>query len=107
MHRLAVDIHVIGAEPVSAACLGQADRIEHVERHPVLRRGARHFPLASERPIGARNATARSCDRDQRRGEIAHHSNRPVPPRLALIAARLLPSRRQRKTRFRSHSHPC
>ncbi len=108
MHRLAVDIHVIGAEPASAPGLGQADRIEHVERDAMLRRGARHLPLAGERPIGARGAAARNCDRDQRRAETnPHRSNHSARHRLAPIAVRLPLSRRQRKTRFRSHSHPC
>ena len=35
MHRVPVDVHVVRAELAAAPGLGQADRIEHVERHAV------------------------------------------------------------------------
>ena len=64
MHRLPVDVHVVGAELAAAPGLGQADRIEHVERHAVqaearvISRSQASDPSARAAPLETAIATS-------------------------------------------------
>ena len=106
LHRPSVDIHIERTELALTPGLGQADRIEDIERDAVERRRARHLPLAGERPLGPRRAGARSCDREQRRGETnSHRPSSLARPRFVPIGVRRPSSRRRQTLHFRWHSH--
>ena len=80
MDRTAVDVHLVGPELAPAPRLGEADRIEHVERHAARGRGAGHLPLAGHR-AGAAGARSRKSRAERRRAD-----RRPV------LAVSLMPA---------------
>ena len=89
MNFAPVDIHLVRAEFASMSRLGQADRIEHIERHAARGRGAGHLPLAGHLAgvtgaarSGQSRAERRRADRrDPAPEPQAGDPRRPPPPR--------------------------